>query len=171
MSGPTIRAGRIEDLPDLVEIINYYIRETHITFDTEPFTTETRRPWFDLFADEGPHRLLVAEEEGAILGYATSTRHRPKPAYGRSVETTIYLDHDCLGRGIGTRLYSELLDQMRAESLVHRGFAGVGLPNDGSVALHEHLGFTQLGIFHEVGFKFGKYWDTCWYEIDLSGRE
>ncbi|MEM7411890.1 MAG: N-acetyltransferase family protein [Myxococcota bacterium] len=165
--GP-IRAARASDLADLVRIYNHYVRETPVTFDTEPFGVEARREWFAQFSDTGPHRLLVWEEDGAVRGYAHSGRHRPKPAYARSVETTIYLEPDFTGRGAGRRLYTALLDALRAEPAVHRSFAGVTLPNAASIALHTGLGFTPVGVFREIGWKFERYWDVAWYACDLE---
>lgn len=164
----TIRPAHDDDLPRLVQIYNHYVIESPATFDIEPFTVETRRGWFDGFAATGAHRLLVAELAGELAGYASSIAHRPKPAYDCSVETTTYLDPDFVGRGVGSHLYATLLELLRAERRVHRAFAGITIPNPASVALHERLGFEKLGTFHEIGYKFGKYWDVSWFECDLS---
>jgi phosphinothricin acetyltransferase len=164
-----IRPARPEDLPALVRIYNHYVADTHITFDTEAFAVEARRPWLESFAATGPHRLLVAAAADGPVGYASSTRLRPKPAYARSVETTIYLTPDAVGRGLGRALYGHLLAELEAEPAVHRGYGGIALPNPASIALHERLGFTRLGTYREVGFKLGRYWDVCWYERDVSG--
>jgi phosphinothricin acetyltransferase len=159
----TVRSGRPEDLSQLTELYNHYVRETPITFDVEPFTPETRRPWFDQFSETGRHRLLVAEEDGRIVGYASSSRLRPKPAYLTSVEVTAYLLPDLQGRGLGSRLYTELFAALVGED-VHRAYAGVTIPNDGSIALHKKFGFQSIGIYREVGRKFGRYWDVEWFE-------
>ncbi len=168
MSDWIIRPSEEQDLPPLVEIYNHYIRTTPITFDTNPFTVDERRPWFAGFSQSGPHRLLVAEVSGVVVGYASSGRFRPKPAYDRSVETTIYLAPDFVGRGIGAQLYGSLLDALRSEPSVHRAFSGITLPNQRSIALHDRFGFGSVGTFHDAGFKFGKYWDVGWYESDLE---
>jgi phosphinothricin acetyltransferase len=94
-------------------------------------------------------------------------RFRYKPAYSTSVETSIYLAQADLGRGIGVPLYSALLEALRSEDL-HRAYAGVTLPNPASIALHERLGFHRIGVFQEVGRKFGRYWDVMWLERDLG---
>ena len=73
------------------------------------------------------------------------------------------------GRGTGSLLYGVLIDQLVADPTVHRAYAGVGLPNDASVALHLALGFERVGSYHEVGFKFDRYWDVDWFEKDVSG--
>jgi phosphinothricin acetyltransferase len=162
-----IRPARAGDLPELVRIYNHYVATTHITFDTEPFSEEGRRPWLDSFSLRGPHRLFVATLGERPVGYASSSGFRPKPAYGRSVETTIYLDPDFAGRGIGRALYEHLLEALGGEPSVHRAYAGIALPNAASVALHERLGFALVGTFREVGFKLGKYWHVSWYEKEF----
>ena len=84
------RPGRLSDLNDLTRIYNHYVETTHITFDLAPFTVDQRREWFGHYGLTGRHRLLVAEEAGDVLGYATSGRFRDKAAYDPSVETTVY---------------------------------------------------------------------------------
>ena len=170
MTTPRIRCHETSDLPELVRIYNHYVTTTHITFHTEALSSEERRPWLEGFARSGPHQLLVAEADGGLAGYASSGRFRAKPAYDRTVETTIYLDPAYVGNGIGSRLYGALLENLHAEPDAHRACAGITLPNPGSIALHERFGFTPIGTFREVGFKFGKYWDVRWYESDVSAR-
>jgi len=159
----TTRPATRDDLPELVRIYNYYVEHTPITFDVEPFTVEAREPWFDQFGTDGRYRLLVAEVDGGLVGYATSTRLRPKPAYGRSVETSIYVANEHTGNGYGERLYRALFDTL-AGTDVHRCYAGIVLPNPASVALHTKLGFARIGTFHEVGYKLDRWWDVEWFE-------
>ena len=168
MSTPRIRTAEQRDLPELVRIYNHYVTASNITFDTEAFTVDQRRPWFDGFSDSGAHQLLIAEINHQPVGYASSKDFRVKPAYDQSVETTIYLDSAFVGRGIGQQLYGALLERMTSEGKVHRAYGGVALPNPRSIALHAQFGFSLVGTFHEVGFKFGKYWDVSWYEKDVS---
>ncbi len=163
-----IRFAESDDLNRLVEIYNHYVVETHITFDTEPFAVAQRIQWFNQFSQDGRYRLLVAEEGDEIMGYASSTVFKPRAAYNTSVETTIYLDPGHVGKGVGLQLYGELIEQLLAEETVHRAYGGVALPNDASVALHQRLGFKHAGSYHEVGFKFDKFWDVDWFEKDLS---
>ena len=164
----SIRHAESGDLNRLVEIYNYYVSESHITFDTEPFAVGARTQWFNQFAEHGPYRLLVAELEDEVIGYASSTPLKSKPAYSTSVETTIYIDKDHTRISIGAQLYAELFDQLNGEASLHRAYGGVALPNPESIALHEGLGFVHVGSYHEVGYKFGKYWDVAWYEKDIS---
>lgn len=163
MASVSIRRGVADDLPELTGIYNHYVRETAITFDLASFEVEERRPWFEGFAATGRHQLFVAEREARLLGYACSHRFRAKGAYDGSVETTVYLDPTAVGEGLGSRLYAALFDALAGED-VHRALAGITLPNAASVALHEHFGFTPIGVFREVGHKFDRYWDVEWYE-------
>jgi phosphinothricin acetyltransferase len=164
----TIDTARSADLKRLTEIYNYYIIHSHATFDTEEFSIKKRETWFQNFSEEGAYRLFVARQEENVLAYASSTAFRPKPAYYQSVETTIYIDPLYLGRGIGLRLYHTLIRTLEQETSVHRAFAGIALPNEASANLHQRFGFKLIGVFTEVGFKFGRYWDVAWYDRDLS---
>jgi phosphinothricin acetyltransferase len=91
---------------------------------------------------------------------------RPRAAYRPSVETTIYLDPQASGRGIGSMLYQQLFVDLQSED-VHRAFAGVAMPNPASVALHRRFGFTDIGTFGEVGRKQGRWWDVLWMQRSL----
>jgi phosphinothricin acetyltransferase len=164
-----VRAALLADVPALTDIYNHYVRTSGVTFDTTEFTVEARHEWFSHYATTGPHRLLVAVDGGSagtVLGYATSSPFRPKPGYVTSVETSVYLRPDAIGRGLGTLLYRAIFDALAGQDL-HRAYAGVALPNDASVRLHERLGFREIGTFVEVGRKFGRYWDVLWFERSL----
>ena len=162
--GVSLRDARRDDLDQIVEVYNHYVATSHATFDIEPKTVEGRRAWLEGFSPTGPYRLLVAESSGKVVGYAGSSQFRVKPAYSTSVETTIYLDPEFTGRGIGVKLYGALLEYLRGYESVHRAFAGVAVPNPGSIALHEKLGFESVGTFRDVGFKFGKFWSVSWFQ-------
>jgi phosphinothricin acetyltransferase len=163
-----VRPGVEEDLEALTALYNHYVCETAITFDTAIFTPEERRPWLLSHPEDGPHRLMVAREPDTqqILGYATSSPFRTKPAYATSVETTVYVAPDAGRRGIGTLLYTALFEALSGEDL-HRAYAGIALPNEASARLHERFGFRHVGTHREVGRKFGRYWDVAWYEKPL----
>ena len=163
MSETRIRAAERRDLARITEIYNYYVLNTPVTFDVEAYSVERREAWFAQFSVTGRHRLLVAEEDGVVMGYAATTRFRPKAAYETTVETTIYCAQEAAGRGIGRRLYAELFEMLKGED-IHRFVAGYALPNAASEALHRRFGFKVVGVFSENGRKFGKYWDVCWTE-------
>jgi len=163
-----IRRGSGGDLAALTAIYNHYIRETAITFDLEPYTALQRRPWLESFAEAGRHQLFVAEEAGQVVGYACSRGFRDKRAYDTSAETSVYLAPNAHRRGLGTALYTRLFEAL-ASADVHRFIAGVTLPNDASIALHARFGFERVGVMHEVGRKFGRYWDVLWMEKPGGG--
>ncbi|MGI9372580.1 MAG: GNAT family N-acetyltransferase [Hyphomicrobiales bacterium] len=160
----TLRNGTTDDLSQIVEIYNYYVRETAITFDIKPTSVGARAAWLAQFSDEGPHQLIVAETNGEIHGYAYAAAFRPRPAYARSVEVTIYLKPGAEGRGLGRKVYERLLKRIDESGAVHRAYAVIGLPNEASILLHERMGFQRLHVLSEVGHKFGRYWDTLWME-------
>jgi phosphinothricin acetyltransferase len=163
MSEARIRPAELRDLPRLTEIYNYYVVNTPVTFDVDPYTVERREAWFAQFGTTGRHRLLVAEIGGLAIGYAGTTRFRPKAAYETTVETTVYCAPEAAGKGTGSRLYAELFAVLKGED-VHRIVAGYALPNPATEALHRRFGFKTVGVFSQNGRKFGKYWDVCWVE-------
>ena len=162
-AGYYVRSARDTDLADLLRISNYYVENSHSTFDLEPFDLEGRMEWLHDFSTSGRYRLFVATVDNIVVGYASSSRFRSKPAYDPLVETTTYLDPDHVGRGLGDALYKELFAALKTED-VHRAFAGIALPNPASQKLHERFGFRLVGTFNDAGRKFERYWDVSWYE-------
>lgn len=161
-----VRRAERRDLAPITEIYNHYVETSAITFDVTPYSEAERAPWFAQFGERGRHQLFVAERGGSVIGYAGSLPFRPKAAYETSVETTIYLAPDERARGVGPRLYEALFTALRGED-VHRLLAGITLPNEASVRLHERLGFQRVGVYSEVGRKLGRYWDVGWWERGL----
>jgi phosphinothricin acetyltransferase len=106
---------------------------------------------------------IVAEENGVVMGYAATTRFRPKAAYETTAETSIYCAPEAVGKGLGKRLYGELFAMLKGED-IHRFVAVYVLPNAATEALHRRFGFRVVGVFSENGWTFGKYWDVCWAE-------
>jgi phosphinothricin acetyltransferase len=162
-----IRTATIDDLPRLTEIYNYYVLHTPVTFDVRPWAVQERIPWFEQFGTTGRYRLLVAEDDGLVVGYAGTTRFRPKAAYDTTVESTIYCAPESTGKGIGAQLYTELFAALSEEN-IHRIVAGYVTPNPTSAALHERFGFKVVGVFSENGYKLNRYWDVCWMERSLK---
>ena len=158
-----VRPAVRDDLARLTEIYNHYVVNTPITFDIETYTVERRESWFNQFSERGRHRLMVAEENGLVLGYAGTMGFRPKAAYDTTVELTIYCAHEAIGKRVGSRLYSALFEALKNDD-INRYVAGYTLPNAASAALHERFGFQPVGIYTEVGRKFGRYWDVAWME-------
>jgi phosphinothricin acetyltransferase len=155
------------DLPQVVDILNPFILRTAITFDTNPYTSESRFSWFQQFKELGRHQCLVAEKDGKIIGYANSGRLREKQAYDTSVEVSIYKAQESNEPGLGTRLYSALFDKLSRED-IHRAHALITLPNEASLALHKKFGFYEVGTLHEAGRKFDQYHSVFWMEKRLN---
>ncbi|MER5884587.1 N-acetyltransferase family protein [Streptomyces sp. NPDC001941] len=166
-AGPRLRPGHEGDLSELTRIYNHYVAETPITFDIDRFTVEQRRPWLESHPDHGPYRLIVAERNGTVIGYATSSPFRPKKAYETSVETSVYLAPEQVGRGVGGLLYEALFDALAGED-VRQALAAVTVPNAASERLHLRLGFEPAGVHREVGRKFGRFWDVAWFQKALA---
>lgn len=133
-----------------------------MSFDLEPWTIEERQHWWQRYADGGLP-ALVAEIEGEVVGVTYAGPYRDKSGYARSVETTVALDAEHHGQGIGRALLATLLESLAASG-IHRAYAFVALPNDASVALHERLGYRRVGVLDEVGYKMGEYWSTVLLE-------
>lgn len=158
-----IRPGRASDVGALLEVYNHYVATSDATFDEEPRRLAAHEAWFAQFGPSGPHRILVAEEEGRVLGWASSMRYRAHPAFARTVEASIYLGPAARGRGLGRRLYEQLFELLAAEP-VHCVVAGVALPNPASVGLHLACGFREIGVFEEYALKRGRYVSSAWFQ-------
>lgn len=167
MMPPRIRPAEERDLPRLTDIYNHYVRTTAVTFDMDPYDVEGRRPWYSQFAIGGRYRLFVAERAaGVVDAYAGTTSFRPRRAYETTVEVTVYCAPEAIGQGLGRELFGVLWKSLEGEDL-HSAMAGITLPNEPSIKLHERFGFRPAGVFHEVGRKLGRYWDVAWYEKRL----
>jgi L-amino acid N-acyltransferase YncA len=114
-------------------------------------------------ADYGAsHAWLVAEHGGAIAGYAYGSPHRSRAAYASSCDVAVYVDPAFSRQGIGRALYAALLPKLG--ETYHAAFAGIALPNEASIGLHEAMGFTPVGIYREVGWKLGAWRDVGWWQ-------
>lgn len=144
------------------------VRDTVISFEIDPpseaelarriSTTLETFPW------------LVAEDAGSIRGYAYASRHRDRAAYAWSVDLAVYIHADARRQGVGRRLY-ETLFSILARQGVHAVFAGITLPNQASVSLHEAVGLTHVGVYREVGYKLGAWRDVGWWQKRLDGLD
>ena len=136
------------------------MRDTWVSFELDPpDEAEMGRR----IADYGTsHCWLVAEIDGKTAGYAYGSPHRTRAAYANSCDVAVYVDPAFGRRGIGRALYGALLDRLAA--ICHAAFAGVALPNEASIALHEAMGFTYLGTYREVGWKMGAWRDVAWFQ-------
>jgi len=160
-----IRAATELDAQSIADIYNHYIEHTVITFEEQAVArheiisriekvTGASLPWF------------VAEDDGAVIGYAYATRWNTRSAYRHTVETSVYLSHTSVSKGWGTRLYETLFDTLRHKS-IHVVIGGITLPNPASIALHEKFGMKKVAHFKEVGYKFGQWLDVGYWQTEL----
>ncbi len=166
MTEPVIRPAIEADIPEINAIYNRYIVYSHVSFDLEPWSNGQRLEWFGERVADG-YPVMVACEGDTVVGASWAGPWQPKRAYRSSVESTVVLAPEAKGRGLGTALYSKLLELLRADGF-HRAFAIIALPNDASVALHRNLGFTEIGVLDEAGFKDGRYYSTMLMQLALE---
>jgi phosphinothricin acetyltransferase len=160
-----IRLAEANDAGAIAAVYRPYVERSHFTFEEVPpgpAEIEAR------LANQ-LHPWLVAEEAGRVIGYASTSPMRNRAAYRWSVETGVYLAPAAQGRGIGRRLLAAHLEQLERQGFV-TAIAGIALPNDASIALHEKLGFTMSGIERGVGFKLGRWIDVGRWQRDLAPR-
>ena len=162
MTAPMIRDCTDADVPRICDIYNHYIRETVVTFEETPLPVAEMARRIAEVRKRFPWLVLVLE--GAVAGYAYASLWKARSAYRFAVESTIYLAADAVGRGLGAPLYSALLERL-PQCDAHRVLGCIALPNEPSVALHEKLGFKKIGIFDEVGFKFGRRVDVGYWGL------
>jgi L-amino acid N-acyltransferase YncA/putative methionine-R-sulfoxide reductase with GAF domain len=160
-----LRGVRDDDAEAIARIYAPYVETTADSFEEiAPDAAEMRRR----FAEITPsYPWLVATLDGEVAGYAYGHVHRARPAYRPSVEVSVYVDEPAQRRGIARLLYGALFREL-AERGYHRAFAGITASNEHSIAFHRNVGFTPVGVFHEIGYKFGRWHDTSWWERDLS---
>lgn len=162
----TVRAATADDLAAIARIYSYYVESTPQTFDLEPPSAAEWRERWDV-AREAGRPWYVTETEAGVVGFVLMSGFRPKGAYARTVECTIYLDAAVVGNGLGRPLYEAALAEAGRRGF-HVAVAGITLPNRGSVALHESLGFERVGVFREVGHKLGEWRDVAWWQRRLG---
>lgn len=160
----TIRTAQVSDAEDLARIYNWYVLHTAITFDEQQVSAADLAERVSDQQDHCPWLLLSVDDK--VMGYASATRWKSRCAYRNSRETTIYLEHDQQGNGYGRQLYTHLINELR-KTPIHVLIAGIALPNDSSIALHEKLGFRKAGQFNEVGEKFSRLIDVGYWQLTL----
>lgn len=161
----TIRIATAHDAAGCLAIYRPFVETSHTTFETEVpsidefarriESTLSMRPW------------IVAEENGKIAGYTYSSPIKDRVAYQWSVEVAIYVAEGMRGRGVGRALYEALFRCLAGQGFVN-AIGIIALPNDASIRLHESLGFVKISHLKEIGFKFGKWHDSAWWQKRLA---
>ena len=163
----TLRLASTQDAAQIAEIYAYYVRKTPASFELIPPTPEEMAGRIAAVLEKAP--WLVCEQDGEVLGYAYASPHHSRAAYRWSVDVSAYVRNDKQRRGIGHALYTALLDMLPLQGYIN-AFAGITLPNPTSVGLHEAAGFTLVGVYRGVGYKFDRWFDVGWWQLKLAER-
>ena len=161
----TVRPATPDDVPAINHITNWAIAHTHAHFATEPERLEDTAAQLDAADDRYP--WLVAETDGAVVAFARAKPWNPRGAYAASVEISVYVLPDHHARGVGRSLYERLLADLRARGF-RQAIAGIALPNDASVRLHETIGMRHVGTFTDIGVKHGVWRDVGYWQMPLA---
>ena len=158
-----IRNIKDTDIEAINSLYNNYIRETPFTFDIEEKTLSQKKEWFKIFKKDSPFQCVVAYENNILIGFASSRPFRDKEAYESSIETSVYISKEYIGKGFGKLLMQDLLKKIDGYS-INRAYAFITEPNNASERLHTLLGFKKIGVLNKVGKKFGKFWNVGIFE-------
>lgn len=164
-----IRPATVNDLEEILAIYNDAIVNTTAVYSYHAQTLEDRKAWFEQKQADG-YPVIVFEIEGHVAGFATFGPFRAWPAYKYSIEHSVYVNTDYRKQGIGRKLLQAIIDLAKAgeyKTLV----AGIDAANDKSIWLHEKLGFTHSGTVRNAGYKFERWLDLAFYQLDLDGPE
>lgn len=152
-----IRAARLDDAEAIRSIYNVEVMTSTSVFDLVPRSLEDQRTW--LTERSGAHAVIVADDGGEVVGFASLSRFKERPAYNTTVEDSVYVDRDHHGRGIGSTLLDELVQVARGHGF-HTMIGRITADNDASIALHRRAGFEIVGREREIGRKFGRWLDV-----------
>ena len=161
----TIRLATPADVPTILDIYAPFITESTTSFEYEVPTVIEFAGRIQLIQQQYPY--LVAERDGRVLGYAYASKHRDRTAYQWSVETSVYVHPDGQRQGIARQLYTTLFDLLRRQGY-YSAYAGITLPNPASEAFHRSMGFETVGVFKNIGYKFGAWHDVIWLQLALQ---
>lgn len=162
-----IRDANLNDLPDILEIYNDAILHTTAIYDYKAHTIEERIQWYEKKIQEG-YPIIVVEENSKVIGFATFGSFRPWPAFKYTIEHSIYVHEKYSNKGIGTTLLKEIIricDEREFSTMV----AGIDGSNEKSIRMHEKLGFKYSGTINKAGYKFEKWLNLVFYQLELKG--
>ena len=162
-----IRLATTDDLPTILTIYNDAIVHTTAVYGYKPHTLAQRIAWFEEKQAAG-YPVFVYEVDGVVAGFATFGPFRAWPAYKYSIEHSIYVDGTFRKRGIGAQLLQKIIEEATAREYKTL-IGGIDAANDKSIALHEKLGFTHSGTIQNAGYKFERWLDLAFYQLDLQG--
>ena len=164
----TIRDAVERDVPDMLEIYNYYVANSTVTFDEDALTLKEMRSKFRHQRDAGYPWVVAESPSGQVLGYANVSPWKPKAAYRYTVEDSIYLGPASTGKGLGTALMTELIAKSKAAGMKEIIAVIADRGADASIHMHERFGFKNVGHMGKVGFKFGRWLGTFMLQRSLK---
>ncbi|MFU2074703.1 GNAT family N-acetyltransferase [Gallibacterium anatis] len=159
-----IRPAQQQDLPALLAIYNHEILNGVATFDLQPKSLAERQSWFDEH-NKNNHPLLVAEQDGAVLGYASLSRYAEKAAYNSTVELSVYIAPSARRQGIASQLMHAVIELAKKDNATHLIVSLITGTNQASISLHQKFGFNKIGTLHQVGYKHQQFLDVHIYEL------
>jgi L-amino acid N-acyltransferase YncA len=160
-----MRDIELTDAEGVCRIYNHYVENTTITFEEEPVSVAQMQARIAEIRSCGLPWIVYCDA-GEVVGFAYASKWKPRSAYRYSVESTVYIDKDRVGWGIGSALYEELLSRLRKAS-IHAVVGGIALPNEASVRLQERFGFRKIAHFEQIGFKLGRWIDVGYWQLIL----
>jgi phosphinothricin acetyltransferase len=163
--GILVRDADPSDGAELSAIYAPHVERSATSFETEAPSADEMATRISKTLQRYP--WLVAERDATILGYAYATEHRTRRAYQWGVEVSVYVRDTAQRQGLGRVLYTRLFELLRRQGF-YSAYAGITLPNPGSVGLHEALGFVAVGVYRDAGFKLGAWHDVGWWQLALQ---
>jgi len=161
----SVRTATAEDLPEILAIVNHAITHTTAIYDYEPRTIGEQRDWFSRKMD--CREPVIVAESGHVVGFATYGIFKPKAGYRHSVEHSVYVAPDFIGKGIGKQLLSKLIEIAKSEN-IHTMVGYIDADNAGSIAFHSQFGFKDAGLLKEIGFKFNRRLNVLLMQLMLA---
>ncbi len=163
-----IRQATAGDAQGILEIYAPFCEDSIVSFELVPPTVEEMRSRIEKC--NSTHLWLVDADDDGINAYAYASPHKERAAYRWSVDVSIYISEKKRNQGLGTKLYTHLFEILRERGF-YNAYAGVTLPNEASVRLHEKMGFQKVGVYKKVGYKLGNWHDVGWWHLVLIEHE
>lgn len=163
-----IRLATIEDAKQVLEIYSNYVINTATSFETDVPSEQEMQSRISSCLQKYPWIVWVINER--IAGYVYASKHREREAYQWSCESSVYVDDDFQGRGIGKKLYQLLFQVLKLQGF-RNVYAGITMPNEASINLHEKCGFKHFATYENIGYKLGKWHTVKWWKLQINNYD
>lgn len=165
MAGYTFRTVRETDVDEILNIYRPYIENSAITFEYTVPSAEEFKERINSISKDYPYIVCIHDDK--VVGYAYAHRHMERAAYQWNAELSVYVDAEHQGHGLGETMYRILFDILKLQN-IRNVYAGITLPNEKSLKMHKKLGFLSVGVYHNTGYKCGKWHDVEWLEKSIT---